>query len=261
MQPATKAIGRPLPPPGRTAACVPVALLPAAFSRISNRNKIAFKNPRNPLKIKVAPLSNRNTNPVSAPPPQPAVSVLADRLVRIPADRAGHQPASPAGGSPLTNRAISNRQPLRLEIIVSRTKRTRQIRLNRQLFSTFARSSQASRTVVFASRGIQITNLPRRQAGHETQTTNYAACVPVGFAGRPISNRHSVRLENAISCRQQTTASRSNRHFFHVFRRQVPLASPRIHGSRVANHGFTSHHSPRSNAILKPAPQIPEQRQ
>jgi hypothetical protein len=29
-----------------------------------------------------------------------------------------------------------------------------------------------------------------------------------------ISNRHTSRLENAVSCRKQTTASRSNRHFF-----------------------------------------------
>jgi hypothetical protein len=32
-----------------------------------------------------------------------------------------------------------------------------------------------------------------------------------------ISNRHSVRLENVISCRKQTIASCSNRHFFTLF--------------------------------------------
>jgi hypothetical protein len=32
-----------------------------------------------------------------------------------------------------------------------------------------------------------------------------------------ISNRHSVRLENVISCRKQTVASCSNRHFFALF--------------------------------------------
>ena len=49
-----------------------------------------------------------------------------------------HQPASPAGGSPLTNHAEFNRQPARLESIVTRRKQPPASRFNRQLFSTFS---------------------------------------------------------------------------------------------------------------------------
>jgi hypothetical protein len=75
----------PIPPPAKTAASAPAALPSTAFSLISNRNKPAFKNPRNPMKIKAAPISNRNTNPLSAHPPQPAgrhsTTCLAGRRV------------------------------------------------------------------------------------------------------------------------------------------------------------------------------------
>ena len=95
-----------------------------------------------------------------------------------------------------------------LEIAVSHTKQTPATQFNRQQFaiskithpSTFSHHNQppAPRTA----------NLPRRQAGSQPpaslavrRVTNYS-----------LSNRHSARLENAISRRKQTTASRSNRH-------------------------------------------------
>jgi hypothetical protein len=159
MHSATTATGRPLPPPGKTAASAPAALPLAAFSGISNRNKIAFKNPRNPMKINAAPLSNRNTNPVSAPPPPSAVSALADSAVPFPAVCAGRQLASSPGTSPLT--------------------------------------SHCSPAALYESRPLS------RDANHIR------------------SNRHSVRLENAISHRKQTTAHTSNRHFFALFARNA----------------------------------------
>ncbi len=62
-------------------------------------------------------------------------------------------------------------------------------------------------------------NLPRRQAAHESQVTNRVVCVSSTFAGHAISNRHTVRLEIAISHRKQTLGTRSNRHFFTVLAR------------------------------------------
>ena len=50
----------PIPPP-TTAASAPAAPPSTAFPAISNRNKAAFKNPRNPMKINAAPIPNRNT--------------------------------------------------------------------------------------------------------------------------------------------------------------------------------------------------------
>ena len=47
-----------------------------------------------------------------------------------------HQPASPAGGPPLTNHVIFNRQPARLEIVVSHTKQRPATQFNRQHFTT-----------------------------------------------------------------------------------------------------------------------------
>ena len=49
------------------------------------------------------------------------------------------------------------------------------------------------------------TNLPRRQAGHESQVTNRLVC-PSAFAGHAISNRHTSRLEIVVSHRKQNPA-------------------------------------------------------
>ncbi len=99
-----------------------------------------------------------------------------------------------------------NRQPRRLEFTVSRTKQTCAPPINRQQMRTLHPAFFA------APATSQITNLPRRQAGHESQTC---------LAGRRVtshgrSNRHSVRLENAISPRKQTLGTLSNRHFLQV---------------------------------------------
>jgi hypothetical protein len=46
-----------------------------------------------------------------------------------------------------------------------------------------------------------------------------------------ISNRHSVRLENVISCRKQTIASCSNRHFFTPFSAEMSRVMSSDHAS------------------------------
>jgi hypothetical protein len=178
--------GRPLPPSGKTAAGARAAALPsAAFSGISNRNKIAFRNPRNLMKTNVAPLSNRNTNPVSARPPQPPIPGLADCVVRVPTGRAGHQSASPAGRSPLTihyspvalyaprslSRAtthiLSNRHSVRLETIENPTKTP----FSAILIDTFYRfrdpnfARRESRVAGHASRGLRPLGSGVRRAG------------------------------------------------------------------------------------------------
>ncbi len=50
---------------------------------------------------------------------------------------------------------------------------------------------------------------------HASPATNRAVCVPERVSrDTPISNRHTSRLENAISLRKQTLGTLSNRHFF-----------------------------------------------
>jgi hypothetical protein len=57
-----------------------------------------------------------------------------------------------------------------------------------------------------------------------SRLTKRAVRVPSGFAERAISNRHTVRLEIAISRRKQTLGARSNRHFFTVLARNFAPA-------------------------------------
>ncbi len=92
-----------------------------------------------------------------------------------------------------------NRQPRRLEFAISPTKQTPAPLINRQQIRTL-------HPALFAGRATsQITT-------HDSQTR---------LAGRRVtnhglSNRHSVRLENAISHRKQTLGTPSNRHILQV---------------------------------------------
>jgi thiol-disulfide isomerase/thioredoxin len=203
--------GRPLPPSGKIGAGARAAALPsAAFSGISNRNKIAFKNARNLMKTNAAPLSNRNTNPVSARPPQPPIPGLADCVVRIPSGLAGRQPASPAGRSPLTihyspvalyaprslSRAathiLSNRHSVRLEIIENPTKTP----FSAILIDTFYRfrgpnfARRESRVAGHASRRLRPLGSGARRAGQA-----------IGIHGPGVARRgsRSARHESRVT--------------------------------------------------------------
>jgi hypothetical protein len=145
MRTATPATGRPSQSSGKNVACAPAALPRIAFSTISNRNKTAFKNPRNPMKTKAAPLSNRNTNPASAPSPQPAAPASAHCAIGAGGDSTSHR----------------------------------------------------SRIAVYVQHPPVTIHEPR-------------------ISRDPTSNRHTVRLENAISDSKQRMAVSSNRHFFRV---------------------------------------------
>ena len=155
MRSATPATGRVTPPRRKTVASMTAALPPAAFSPISNRNKTAFKNPCNPMKIKAAPLSNRNTNPDSAHPPQSAAPAFAEcsalatggftsyasritgyeshprvtnRAFCVPVGSAGHE-------SRITEVAVSNRHSSRLEIVICHSKQRTALGSNRHFFA------------------------------------------------------------------------------------------------------------------------------
>ena len=92
-----------------------------------------------------------------------------------------------------------NRQPRRLEFAISPTKQTSAPQINRRQIRTL-------HPALFAGRATsQITT-------HDSQTR--LAGKRVTNHGR--SNRHSVRLENAISHRKQTLGTPSNRHFLQV---------------------------------------------
>ena len=151
--------------------------------------------------------------------------------------------------------AISNRHSLRLEIAISPRKQTLASRSNRHKMQGWrVRFQRSTASVASLGRALPlpaatglalrrvsrafpaisnrhtsrlasqttdrepgITSLPRRQAGHESQITNRAVCVPDAVAGHVISNRQWQILENAVSHRKQTFASRSNRQLFAIF--------------------------------------------
>jgi hypothetical protein len=142
--------GAPIPQPGKTVANAPAALPPSAFSCISNRNKTAFKNRRNRMKIKAAPLSNRNTNPVSAnsaPSNRHTSQAAPHNMDRAPRVRI-HE-------SQITQKAASNRQWQILEFNVTRRKQTTAPRSNRQYLRVWKlaiRSHQPTCPAAFCDR-------------------------------------------------------------------------------------------------------------
>ncbi len=65
------------------------------------------------------------------------------------------------------------------------------------------------------SRLRQVTNLPGRQAGHKSQVTNHV-----------ISNRHTSRLQSAVTSSKQTAGTHSNRQFLTYSARNFPPTNP-----------------------------------
>ena len=147
-------------------------------------------------KNRPAPPSCRAARQLAAPKPH----VTSELQCYIPALAAiRHSPL-------ITSQCKFNRQPRRLEFTISPTKQTFAPQISRQQMRTLHPAFFAGRATP------QITNLPRRQAGHESQTC------PAGrrLTSHARSNRHGVRLENAISPRKQTLGTLSNRHFLQV---------------------------------------------
>jgi hypothetical protein len=146
-----------------------------------------------------APLSCRVAHQLAAPKPH-VTYVTSHRQCYIEA------PASTCHSSRITSHAKINRQPRRLEFTLSRTKQTPAPPINRQQITT-------------------------SKITHPNRHNQNAAPAPTRHSSRVTrhrrSNRHSVRLENAISHRKQTLGTRSNRHFLQVSAScQRRIASP-----------------------------------
>jgi hypothetical protein len=139
-------------------------------------------------KHRPAPLSCRSARQLAAPKLH-VTYVTSHRQCYIPA------PAPTPHASRATSHAKINRKPCRLEITLSRTKQTPAPQINRQQITT-------SKTTHPNRHNQNAAPAPTR---HSSQITSHAR-----------SNRHSVRLENAISPRKQTLGTRSNRHFLQV---------------------------------------------
>ena len=121
-----------------------------------------------------------------------------------------------------------NRQPVRLEFAVSPTKQTPATQFNRQQSATprntnCSHESQVTNHESRIAASLLDTNGRLRQnnkSRNSFKTNDRANSYSIQMATLPakritagsLSNRHSVRLENAISCRKQALASRSNRH-------------------------------------------------
>jgi hypothetical protein len=104
-------------------------------------------------------------------------------------------PASTRRSSRVTSHAKINRQPRRLEFTLSRTKQTPAPQINRQQITTSK--------ITHPNRHNQ--NAAPAPARHSSRITRHCR-----------SNRHTPRLENAISHRKQTLGTLSNRHFLQV---------------------------------------------
>jgi hypothetical protein len=151
-------------------------------------------------KNRPAPLSCRPAHQLAAPKPH-VTYVTSYRQCYIEA------PASTPHSSRVTSHAKFNRQPRRLEFTVSRTKQTPASQFNRQLSATSPKSQNTL-------------NLP-----NNFLATRHSSLATASFPPHAISNRHTPRLENAISYRKQTLGALSNRHFLHVSAsHQLPIA-------------------------------------
>jgi hypothetical protein len=139
-------------------------------------------------KNRPAPLSCRAAHQLAAAKTH-VTYVTSHRQCHIPAR------ASTRRSSRIMSRAKFNRKPRRLEFTLSRTKQTPAPQINRQQIAT------SKITIAVTS------NRDAAQAGdrHSSLATRHCR-----------SNRHSVRLENAISHRKQTLGTLSNRHFLRV---------------------------------------------
>ena len=136
-------------------------------------------------KNRPAPLSCRPARQLAAPKPH-VTNVTSHRQCYIEA------PASTRHSSRITSHPKINRQPRRLEFTVSRTKQTPPPQFNRQQINT-------SKISISNRHNQNAAPAPTR---HSSLATRHCR-----------SNRHTPRLENAISHRKQTLVTRSNRHF------------------------------------------------
>ncbi len=245
MQPATSPTGRPFPPPGKTLPKNRPALLTTLPAPRPTAQPQSHQPTSTVGAAEISPareggeMTARSATPFAVPFPRSfRVAVLApspDRTRPLPPPhrrhaaaqtapldtRAAHRPAARrAECSAMShcyipvrfdNRRRSplkiNRQPARLESSVTHTKQTPATPFDRQLFHTFARASQPSRTQVLEGRRPQVTN-------------------------HGLSNRHTSRLQSAVSSSKQTIAPPSNRHFFAVVNGRFfrPSQSCRVRG-------------------------------
>ncbi len=197
--------------------------IPNALPRISNRNNTSFKIRRNSLKINPEPNSNRNTIAIRQATSTNLVPQITNQQ-----------------SSPDSRRQIANHPPRRPQT----QRRGRTPAANHAPRTSFRRELQCY------IRLLPVTNLPARHAGHQSQITNHA-----------LSNRHTSRLESAVTSSKQTTGTHSNRQFLTDSARNIPTKnhdtrsapatfnrqlcrkfSPTGHQSRITNH-----HSPATN--------------
>ena len=163
-------------------------------------------------KNRPAPLSCRPARQLAAPKPH-VTNVTSHRQCYAQA------PASTRHSSRIASHYKINRQPRRLEFTLSRTKQTPAPQINRQQITTSKISISNCHNQKFAQ-------TPTR---HSSLATRHCR-----------SNRHTARLENAISHRKQTLGTRSNRHFLQVsasHQRRIASASrpPQVAGKIISN--------------------------
>ena len=118
--------------------------------------------------------------------------VTSHRQCYIPA------PASTRHSSRITSHAKINRKPCRLEFTLSPTKQTPAPQFNRQQITTS-----------------KITH-PSVSNGHHQNAAQAPTRHSSLISRHSRSNRHTPRLENAVSHRKQTLGASSNRHFLQV---------------------------------------------
>ena len=192
MHSATTATGRPLPPPGKS--------LP---------------------KNRPAPLSCRAAHQLAAPKPH----VTSELQCYIPA------PAVTCHSSLITRHRKFNRQPRRLESVVSHTKQTPAPQINRQQMRTLHPALSAGPATSKITH-LGISNRRSQQAApgftrHSSRITRHCR-----------SNRQWQILEINVNLSKQTTAPRSNRHrnAFSNSKNLIPRPRTTTHHSRCIPH-------------------------
>ena len=186
-----------------------------------------------PAEIRPAPLSCRAARPLAAP----KLHVTSKLQYYMP-EVTGTDRQSP--------RKI-NRQPRRLESTVSPTKQTPALQINRQQMRTLHPALYAgigtsrSRIPTPTQDTFSHLHAPRGTVRRRhLLATRHSSLATAFFTTRRRSNRHSVRLENAISHGKQTLGTLSNRHFLqvsagHQRRTAATNRSPQAASNNVSN--------------------------
>jgi hypothetical protein len=159
-------------------------------------------------KIRTAPPSCRATRQLAAEKSH-VTYVTSHRQCYISA------PASTCHSSRIASHRKINRQPRRLVFTLSRTKQTPAPQINRQQITTSK--------ITHPNRHNQnVAPAPTRRSSLGTRHCR--------------SNRHTPRLENAVSRRKQTLGARSNRHFLQVSAsHQLPIANAHRTPHNISN--------------------------